>query len=164
MADMSLTNPDEAGDTNSAGLASRHGTQETDHNASSMGDGARTQAPLSLRWEELMSSDGRMYYADHATRTTSWRRADSGIAEDAPNTQAGLPPAWRALVDNDGRTYYAHHASKTTSFDRPEGRTDGDLQAGWEMLRNPQGVAYFAGHNTRIVTWSGPRENGSGQV
>jgi hypothetical protein len=125
-------------------------------NASPIRDASNRQAPLSFHGEELVSSDGRMYYANHTTRTTAWRRPSSEIGGDYANNQAGLPAAWEALVESDGRTYYANHESRTTTFDRPEGPT-GELPAGWEMLRTPPGVAYLADHNTHTATWEDPR-------
>jgi E3 ubiquitin-protein ligase NEDD4 len=124
---------------------------------------SNSQAALPPHWEELIDSDGRTYYANHATRTTSWRRPDSeaevtGRSEDSANAQASLnlPAAWQALVDSEGRTYFANHSTRTTTYDRPEGPT-GELPQGWEMLRNTQGVAYFADHNTHTSTWEDPR-------
>jgi len=159
---MSHTNPEAAESTTSGERVSTPTPQELGQNASSTEDYARPSAPLSSHWGELVSSDGRTYYANHATKSTSWQRPDADAAGDGANDQAGLPPAWEELVDNDGRTYYANHESRTTTFERPEGRTGGDLPAGWEMLRTPQGVGYWADHNTRTVTWNDPREGGSG--
>jgi E3 ubiquitin-protein ligase NEDD4 len=144
MADMPQTRSEEAQST------------ETDGNAGSVGYHAEQQAPLSSRCEELTNSDGSTFYANHATRTTTWRRPEVETDEDDANMREGLPAAWQALVDSDGKTYYANHESRTTTFDRPEDIT-GELPAGWEMLRTPQGVAYFADHNTHTATWDDPR-------
>ena len=143
MADMSQTRPESDGTQgNDSSLISTNGPQE--------------QAPLPPQWEQLATSDGITFYANHATRSTAWRRPEVNADEDGANAQAGLPAAWQELADGDGRTYFANHESRTTTFDRPEGRT-GELPAGWEMLRTPQGVAYFADHNTRTATWVDPR-------
>jgi hypothetical protein len=141
----------------SSELISTDGQQQAHTNAIPIRDSANpVQAPLSFHSEELMSSDGRTYYANHTTRTTAWRRPSSETGGDYANNQAGLPAAWEALVESDGRTYYANHESRTTTFDRPEGPT-GELPAGWEMLRTPPGVAYLADHNTHTATWEDPR-------
>lgn len=131
-------------------------SQEPSGNATGAGDAATAQAPLPAHWEELVSRDGRTYYANHAARITAWQISDTETGEDGANTQPGLPAAWQAMVDSEGRTYYVNHESRTTTFDRPEGLT-GELPGGWELLRTPQGVGYFADHNTRTVTWSDPR-------
>jgi len=120
-------------------------------------NGLQDQAPLPPQWEQLTTSDGNTFYANHATRSTVWRRPEVEAGGDRVDTrQAGLPAAWQSLVDSDGRTYYANHESRTTTFDRPQGLA-GELPVGWEMLRTPQGVAYFADHNTRTSTWDDPR-------
>lgn len=62
-------------------------------------------------------------------------------------------------MDSDGKTHYADHDSRITTFDRPEGLV-GELPAGWELLRSPEGVAYFAGHNTHTTTWRDPSNDG----
>ena len=35
----------------------------------------------------------------------------------------------------------------------------GELPAGWELLRNGEGVAYFADHNSHTTTWRDPRDD-----
>jgi hypothetical protein len=157
MAGMSQTRPDATRETDSSEPTSTNVSQEeANDNAGPARDMTTTQAPLPQHWEELKSSDGSTFYANHATRTTAWRRPAVEVGEDDAKTQAGLPAAWQELVDSDGKTYYANHESRTTTFDRPKSLT-GELPAGWELLRTPQGVAYFADHNTHTVTWDDPR-------
>jgi hypothetical protein len=157
---MSHTNSEAAEAPNTTDLLATHTPQDDSQNASSTEDRAKPSAPSSLHLEQLVSSDCRTYYANHATRGTSWQRTDAEAGGDGPNDSTDLPPAWKELVDSEGRTYYAHHVSRTTK--RTEGRTCGDLPARWEMLRTPQSVAYWADHNTRTVTWRDPREGGCG--
>lgn len=130
--------------------------EEASGNAGPARDSATPRAPLPQYWEELTSSDGKTFYANHAARTTTWRRPGGDLGGDGANIQTGLPPAWQALVDIDGRTYYANHESRTTTFERPKGPA-GELPAGWEMLYTPEGIAYFANHNVHITTWGDPR-------
>jgi E3 ubiquitin-protein ligase NEDD4 len=130
--------------------------QKAEHNASPTTDSTDPQA-LPSDWEELTYNDGRTFYANHATRSTSWQKPNAETGEDSSNIQEGLPPAWQALIDSEGKTYYANHGSNSTTFVRPEGLT-GKLPAGWEVLCNPEGVAYFADHNTRTSTWRDSRD------
>ncbi|KJX98382.1 hypothetical protein TI39_contig415g00011 [Zymoseptoria brevis] len=108
-----------------------------------------TRSPLPPHWEELSNSEGRTYYANYATRTTSWQRP-------VHSPDSGLPVAWQELTDDEGQTYYANHALRATTLERPENPV-GELPAGWEILRNAQGVACFADHNTHTATWNDPR-------
>jgi E3 ubiquitin-protein ligase NEDD4 len=135
---------------------STEGLQEAHGNADPVRDSANPLTLLSPNWEELVSSDGTTYYANHATRSTTWTRPGAEEGGDGANIEASLPAGWQSMVDSEGRTYYANHESRTTTFDRPEGPT-GELPAGWEVLRTPQGVAYFADHNTHTATWHDPR-------
>lgn len=125
-----------------------------------------TEAPedLPAGWQELVDHNGRSYYADHNTRTTTFQRP-APIA-DRTDARERLPAGWQALVDDQGRTYYANHATRTTTFQRlsvggprPVRIPANDLPSGWEMMRNPQGVAYFVDHNTRTTTWNDPRSD-----
>jgi E3 ubiquitin-protein ligase NEDD4 len=153
MADMSETRPDATEGTYNSGSIPKNGPQgEVYGNAGPARDSAIPQPPLPQHWEELTSSDGSPYYANHAARTTTRGRP----GEDDTNMREGLPAAWQELVDTDGRTYYANHDSRTITFDRPAGLT-GELPEGWEVLRTPQGVAYFVDHNTHTATWDDPR-------
>lgn len=158
---MSRTHHGATQSANKSGPSSTHESHQVDDNPSSTTSSTSLQAPLPPHWEEIVSSDGRTYYANHANRSTSWLRPDAEMEGYGSNTQEGLPPAWQELVDGDGRTYYANHESRTSTLDRPEGLV-GELPAGWELLRNAEGVAYFADHNTRTTAWSAPRDHVSG--
>ncbi|KAF2478777.1 hypothetical protein BDY17DRAFT_328293 [Neohortaea acidophila] len=107
-------------------------------------------------WQELVDNEGRTYYANHATRTTTFERPET--LPDASTFD--LPPGWEVRRNPEGVAYYVDHSTRTTTFERPETRSEaasGDLPAGWELLRTPDGVAYFADHNTRTTTFEDPR-------
>ena len=157
MADMSEKHSDTTQSINSSKPSTIIHSPEANHDPNLTTDATISQVPLSSHWEEFTDSDGRTFYANHATRSTSWRRADAEIEGDGSDIQAGLPPAWQEPIDSDGRTYYANHESRTTTFDRPEGLV-GVLPAGWELLRNTEGLAYFADHNTHTTTWRNPND------
>lgn len=117
---------------------------------------ADPKPPLPSGWEELLTGDGKVYYANHVTKRTTWRKPEAQAEGNGENIHTGLPVAWEALVDDEGRTYYADHATRSTTYDKPESPQD-ELPAGWEVLRTPQGVAYYADHNTHTTTWDDPR-------
>lgn len=109
-----------------------------------------SQAPARAHIEQLPDADGGTFYANHSTRTNTWRHPN--------NEDAGLPVGWEALVDSECRTYYVDHASRTSTFTRPEGLArDGELPKGWEILRTDGGVAYFVDHTTHTASWEDPR-------
>ncbi|XP_069822220.1 NEDD4-like E3 ubiquitin-protein ligase WWP2 [Dendropsophus ebraccatus] len=134
-------------------------------------------------WEQRQLSNGRVYYVDHNTKTTTWERP--------------LPPGWEKRVDNRGRYYYVDHNTRTTTWQRPtaeyvrnyeqwqtqrnqlQGAMQqlsqrylyqspasapdndplGPLPNGWEK-RQDNGRVYYVNHNTRTTQWEDPRTQG----
>ncbi|MBN3298189.1 WWP2 ligase, partial [Amia calva] len=151
-------------------------------------DQASTPADQNLEslphgWEQRVLPNGRVYYVDHNTKTTTWERP--------------LPPGWEKRVDQRGRFYYVDHNTRTTTWQRPTAEsvrnyeqwqsqrsqlqgamqqfsqrflyqssgvpTDNDplgaLPPGWEK-RQDNGRVYFVNHNTRTTQWEDPRTQG----
>uniref|UniRef100_A0A8C8RWY4 E3 ubiquitin-protein ligase n=1 Tax=Pelusios castaneus TaxID=367368 RepID=A0A8C8RWY4_9SAUR len=151
--------------------------------------GSGTQQPaqaleaLPPGWEQRELPNGRVYYVDHNTKTTTWERP--------------LPPGWEKRVDPRGRYYYVDHNTRTTTWQRPtaeyvrnyeqwqtqrnqlegamhqfsqrflyqsSGATSdndplGPLPPGWEK-RQDNGRVYYVNHNTRTTQWEDPRTQG----
>ncbi|MGH0116341.1 UNVERIFIED_CONTAM: hypothetical protein FKN15_003521 [Acipenser sinensis] len=138
---------------------------------------------LPTGWEQRVLPNGRVYYVDHNTKTTTWERP--------------LPPGWEMRVDQRGRYYYVDHNTRTTTWQRPTAETvrnyeqwqsqrnqlQGAMQQfsqrflyqssgvttdndplgpqppGWEK-RQDNGRVYFVNHNTRTTQWEDPRTQG----
>ncbi|XP_059523592.1 NEDD4-like E3 ubiquitin-protein ligase WWP2 isoform X3 [Myotis daubentonii] len=138
---------------------------------------------LPAGWEQRELPNGRVYYVDHNTKTTTWERP--------------LPPGWEKRTDPRGRFYYVDHNTRTTTWQRPtaeyvrnyeqwqsqrnqlqgamqhfsqrflyqssSGSTDhdplGPLPPGWEK-RQDNGRVYYVNHNTRTTQWEDPRTQG----
>ncbi|PBK77941.1 HECT-domain-containing protein [Armillaria solidipes] len=85
-------------------------------------------------WEERFTLEGRPYYVDHNTRTTTWvdPRRQAIIRVMGPNGQgpALQPQAISQL---------------------------GPLPSGWEMRLTSTARVYFVDHNTKTTTWDDPR-------
>ncbi|KAJ6652503.1 hypothetical protein lerEdw1_011473 [Lerista edwardsae] len=134
-------------------------------------------------WEQRELPNGRVYYVDHNTKTTTWDRP--------------LPPGWEKRVDPRGRYYYVDHNTRTTTWQRPTAEyvrnyeqwqsqrsqlqgamqqfsqrflyqssgasADNDplgpLPPGWEK-RQDNGRIYYVNHNTRTTQWEDPRTQG----
>ncbi|KAL0092500.1 E3 ubiquitin-protein ligase RSP5 [Phycomyces blakesleeanus] len=88
--------------------------------------------PLPPGWEMRTTPEGRPYFVDHNTRTTTWvdpRRQQyiSTIGPGAhlqvqvqPVSQLGpLPSGWEMRLTNTGRVYFVDHNTKTTTWDDP---------------------------------------------
>lgn len=90
--------------------------------------------PLPAGWEERYTPEGRAYYVDHNTRTTTWvdPRRQTVIRVMGPNGQnTSLQPQTMAQL--------------------------GPLPSGWEMRLTSTARVYFVDHNTKTTTWDDPR-------
>ena len=101
------------------------------------GNGGATTAgsgSLPAGWEERYTPEGRPYYVDHNTRTTTWvdPRRQTIIRVMGPNGQStSLQPQTISQL--------------------------GPLPSGWEMRLTSTARVYFVDHNTKTTTWDDPR-------
>ncbi|OOG01151.1 hypothetical protein ASPCADRAFT_203014 [Aspergillus carbonarius ITEM 5010] len=105
---------------------------------SMMATGATTAGTGELPpgWEQRTTPEGRPYFVDHNTRTTTW-------------------------VDPRRQQYirmYGHNANggNTTIQQQPVSQL-GPLPSGWEMRLTNTARVYFVDHNTKTTTWDDPR-------
>lgn len=85
-------------------------------------------------WEQRHTPEGRPYFVDHNTRTTTWvdpRRqqyirmyggpnTNNGGIQQQPVSQLGpLPSGWEMRLTNTARVYFVDHNTKTTTWDDP---------------------------------------------
>ncbi|EGO21513.1 hypothetical protein SERLADRAFT_440766 [Serpula lacrymans var. lacrymans S7.9] len=99
------------------------------NNATTAGSGS-----LPAGWEERYTPEGRPYYVDHNTRTTTWvdPRRQTIIRVMGPNGQnTALQPQTISQL--------------------------GPLPSGWEMRLTSTARVYFVDHNTKTTTWDDPR-------
>ena len=98
-------------------------------------NGATTagSGPLPAGWEQRFTPEGRPYFVDHNTRTTTWvdpRRQQlirviapgQGNLSVQPQTvsQLGpLPSGWEMRLTSTARVYFVDHNTKTTTWDDP---------------------------------------------
>lgn len=143
----------------------------------------QAQDPLPPGWQMRFDPQGRPYYVDHNTRTTTWDRP--------------LPLGWERRVDNRGRVYYVDHNTRTTTWQKPNmdmvlnwqqwqqwrnnrtmehlqqrflypqnpllsSETDSQnaLPQGWEKRVDANGRVYFVNHKNRTTQWEDPRTQG----
>ena len=107
-------------------------------NAAVVGTGGGTttagSGSLPAGWEERYTPEGRPYYVDHNTRTTTWvdPRRQTVIRVMGPNGQStSLQPQTISQL--------------------------GPLPSGWEMRLTSTARVYFVDHNTKTTTWDDPR-------
>ncbi|KIW05359.1 uncharacterized protein PV09_03875 [Verruconis gallopava] len=137
--------PEDRTGANSPTLSERHSPQQaaatpsssTNANAvSMMATGATTAGTgeLPSGWEQRHTPEGRAYFVDHNTRTTTW-------------------------VDPRRQQYirmYGNNATGTTIQQQPVSQL-GPLPSGWEMRLTNTARVYFVDHNTKTTTWDDPR-------
>ncbi|PLB35878.1 NEDD4 family E3 ubiquitin-protein ligase [Aspergillus candidus] len=106
---------------------------------SMMATGATTAGTGELPpgWEQRTTPEGRPYFVDHNTRTTTW--VD-------PRRQQYI----RMYGQNAGTT------NNTTIQQQPVSQL-GPLPSGWEMRLTNTARVYFVDHNTKTTTWDDPR-------
>ncbi|KAJ8655426.1 hypothetical protein O0I10_008919 [Lichtheimia ornata] len=113
------------------------GTQQqgSSNNVLSMQQNMTTagSGPLPPGWEMRSTPEGRPYFVDHNTRTTTWvdPRRQQYISTIGPgsNLQVQVQPVSQL----------------------------GPLPSGWEMRLTSTGRVYFVDHNTKTTTWDDPR-------
>lgn len=91
-------------------------------------------------WEQRQTPEGRAYFVDHNTRTTTWvdpRRQQ--YIRTYGNANANVP-----------------QSSNTTIQQQPVSQL-GPLPSGWEMRLTNTARVYFVDHNTKTTTWDDPR-------
>ncbi|KAK2465343.1 hypothetical protein APHAL10511_002697 [Amanita phalloides] len=118
-----------------APAASVHATPITPspvHNSPHPGPTANaySDVPLPLGWEERRTPEGRPYFVDHHTRTTTWRDPRQNLNRANMNTPSAnsnlgpLPSGWEMRLTSTGRIYFVDHNTRTTTWDDPRLPTD----------------------------------------
>jgi E3 ubiquitin-protein ligase NEDD4 len=104
--------------------------------ATMMATGATTAGTGELPplWEQRHTPEGRPYFVDHNTRTTTWvdprrqqyirmyggQNAGNNTIQQQPVSQLGpLPSGWEMRLTNTARVYFVDHNTKTTTWDDP---------------------------------------------
>lgn len=82
----------------------------------------RQELPLPEGWEAAQDHDGKVYYIDHANKTTSW--VDPRDRYTKPLTFADcisdeLPFGWEEAYDPQVGVYYIDHNTKSTQIEDP---------------------------------------------
>ena len=106
--------------------------------ASMMATGATTAGTGELPpgWEQRTTPEGRPYFVDHNTRTTTW-----------------VDPRRQQYI----RMYGQNAAGNNTTIQQQPVSQLGPLPSGWEMRLTNTARVYFVDHNTKTTTWDDPR-------
>lgn len=91
-------------------------------------------------WEEMLASDGRLYYYNRKTGESSWKDPKLDL-ESVP---------WRKLKDQEGQTYYYNKLTKEVTWDRPAGYDD--------KIERQQEIAFKRKNFFRMMSSSIPKD------
>jgi E3 ubiquitin-protein ligase NEDD4 len=91
---------------------------------------------LPAGWEQRSTPEGRPYFVDHNTRTTTW-----------------VDPRRQHYI----RVYGQNAGGGNTTFQQQTVSQLGPLPSGWEMRLTNTARVYFVDHNTKTTTWDDPR-------
>ncbi|XP_072838236.2 E3 ubiquitin-protein ligase NEDD4 isoform X1 [Pogona vitticeps] len=109
-----------------------------------------TSAGLPPGWEVRKDEKGRLYYIDHNSQTTTWKKPlGQAGAEVAPPEAASGSPARPPLASED--------SSRRPLSPKVAEADQGFLPKGWEIRHAPNGRPFFIDHNTKTTTWDDPR-------
>ncbi|CAO2634374.1 E3 ubiquitin-protein ligase NEDD4, partial [Lemmus lemmus] len=109
----------------SAGLLPQLPTSDPAQQANSLSDTG--QGFLPKGWEVRHAPNGRPFFIDHNTKTTTWDDPRSKIPAhlkaktpvDSSNDLGPLPPGWEERTHTDGRVFYINHNTKKTQWEDP---------------------------------------------
>lgn len=91
---------------------------------------------LPAGWEQRQTPEGRVYFVDHNTRTTTW-----------------VDPRRQQFI----RMYGNNPSGNNTTIQQQPVSQLGPLPSGWEMRLTNTARVYFVDHNTKTTTWDDPR-------
>ncbi|KAL8968533.1 MAG: hypothetical protein Q9183_002420 [Haloplaca sp. 2 TL-2023] len=131
--------PEDRTGTNSPTLTEQQPNHGNTANAvSMMATGATTAGTgeLPAGWEQRHTPEGRAYFVDHNTRTTTW-----------------VDPRRQQYI----RMYGQNAASNNSTIQTQPVSQLGALPSGWEMRLTNTARVYFVDHNTKTTTWDDPR-------
>uniref|UniRef100_A0AAR2IZS1 E3 ubiquitin-protein ligase n=1 Tax=Pygocentrus nattereri TaxID=42514 RepID=A0AAR2IZS1_PYGNA len=81
---------------------------------------------MPVGWEVRSAPNGRPFFIDHNTKTTTWEDPRLKIPAHMrrrpsldPNDLGPLPPGWEERIHSDGRIFYIDHNTKTTQWEDP---------------------------------------------
>ncbi|KAB5554856.1 hypothetical protein GE09DRAFT_1173756 [Coniochaeta sp. 2T2.1] len=131
------TLPEDRTGANSPTLAQQQAASAAQANQQTMVNTGATSpgtGELPPGWEQRWTPEGRPYFVDHNTRTTTWvdprrqqyirmyggQNTPNGGIQQQPVSQLGpLPSGWEMRLTNTARVYFVDHNTKTTTWDDP---------------------------------------------
>uniref|UniRef100_A0A8R1DLF9 E3 ubiquitin-protein ligase n=1 Tax=Caenorhabditis japonica TaxID=281687 RepID=A0A8R1DLF9_CAEJA len=85
----------------------------------------REEIGLPDGWDMQVAPNGRTFFIDHRSKTTTWTDPRTGIAARIPTRGktgdeiGALPPGWEQRVHVDGRVFFIDHNRRRTQWEDP---------------------------------------------
>ncbi|XP_059144159.1 WW domain-containing oxidoreductase-like [Physella acuta] len=67
-------------------------------------------------WEERVTTDGKVYYANHEKQNTQWKHPVTGKKKVV---KGDLPFGWERNITDDGTVFYVDHINQKTTYTDP---------------------------------------------
>ncbi|KAK3085657.1 hypothetical protein FSP39_006774 [Pinctada imbricata] len=97
---------------------------------------------LPAGWEERVTLDGKVYYANHENQATQWHHPTTGKKKEV---KGDLPYGWEKKVSDEGLVFYVDHINKKTTY------TDPRLAFAEDVKKNPYDFKQkFDGNSTAM--------------
>jgi E3 ubiquitin-protein ligase NEDD4 len=106
-----------------------------------------------IKYTEMRyTGEGRPYFVDHSSRTTTW--VDPRRTQQIHFSNSNTASADTSTASAIGRQQPS--ANQVQTLQQTVAQL-GPLPSGWEMRLTDTGKIYFVDHNTRTTTWDDPR-------
>jgi len=118
-------------------------------------------ADLPPNWSLQIAPNGRVFFIDHNTKTTTWLHPVTKQPSAVPQ-KGSIPPN---RIRSSSITQSSNNNSTSNALTTVDDA--GPLPAGWEERVHSDGRIFFIDHNTRSTSWEDPRfkiEEIAGQV
>lgn len=116
--------------------------------------GSAATVSLPEGFERRQDNQGRVFYMNHNSRTTTWVFPEGNNAEDGGGNADRHHPSMDTIRR---REEAMNRLSRNPTLDSFGDHTKIPLPLGWVLRRLPSGRQYFIDHNTRTTTWDDPR-------
>ncbi|KAM3870106.1 LOW QUALITY PROTEIN: pleckstrin homology domain-containing family A member 7-like [Diretmus argenteus] len=100
---------------------------------------------LPVHWSYGVCGDGRVFFINDETRTTTWLHPRSGQPVNSGHMiRSDLPAGWEEGFTGDGASYFINHNQRTTAFRHPVTGHISPENVDYFLQEQPQGVGVMS--------------------
>ena len=127
-------------------------------------EGSMVEEPLPPGWDERRDNNGRVFYVDHNTRTTTFERPRqpevdlneeiNQLSNTSTSSTGGFQTRRGISIEDDEQWSGGHVAIASPSLSSvPESE---GLPPGWEARMSTEGVVFYMNHQLRVTQFERP--------